>query len=105
MWKNFFHFLHIEVHNVYAFYLSIEKEIYTQTNSYLFQRSNSNDKNNNNEEYVSNQLKELIEIAYLTYSFYLYIDLNVEAVKQILEYFYSIFLLISTIETFVGLEV
>ena len=93
--KIFLYFLHIEVHNVYVFYLSIEKEIYTRTNSYLFQRHNSNDKNNNNEEYVSNQLKELIEIAYLTYSFYLYIDLNVEAVKQILEYFDSIFLKIN----------
>ena len=93
--KIFLYFLHIEVHNVYVFYLSIEKEIYTRTNSYLFQRHNSNDKNNNNEEYVSNQLKELIEIAYLTYSFYLYIDLNVESVKQILEYFDSIFLKIN----------
>ena len=83
--KIFLYFLHIEVHNVYVFYLTIEKEIYTRTNSYLFQKNNNID--NNNEEYVSNQLKELIEIAYLTYSFYLYIDLNIEAVKQILKYF------------------
>ena len=83
--KIFLYFLHIEIHNVYVFYLTIEKEIYTRTNSYLFQKNKNIE--NNNAEYVSNQLKELIEIAYLTYSFYLYIDLNIEAVKQILKYF------------------
>ena len=83
--KIFLYFLQIEVHNVYVFYLSIEKEIYTRTNSYLYERINISGVNN--EDQISNQLKELIEIAYLTYSFYLYIDLNIEAVKYILEYF------------------
>ena len=88
--KIFLYFLQIEVHNVYVFYLSIEKEIYTRTNLYLNQKYNNSEFNGENQ--VLNQLKELIEIAYLTYSFYLYIDLNLEAVKQILEYFDTIFL-------------
>ena len=91
--KIFLYFLHIEVHNIYVFYLTIEKEIYTRTNSYLFQKNKNIE--NNNEEYVSNQLKELIEIAYLTYSFYLYTDLNVEAVKQILKYYDNNFIKIN----------
>ena len=85
--KIFLYFLQIEVHNFYVFYLSIEKEIYTRTNSYLYERSIISSEADEEEDQVSNQLKELIEIAYLTYSFYLYIDLNIEAVKYILENF------------------
>ena len=85
--KIFLYFLQIEVHNFYVFYLSIEKEIYTRTNSYLYERSNISSEVDEEEDQVSNLLKELIEIAYLTYSFYLYIDLNIEALKYILENF------------------
>ena len=89
--KIFLYFLQIEVHNFYVFYLSIEKEIYTRTNLYLYERSIISSDDDEEEDQVSNQLKELIEIAYLTYSFYLYIDLNIEAVKYILENFDSHF--------------
>ena len=85
--KIFLYFLQIEVHNFYVFYLSIEKEIYTRTNSYLYERSIISSEVDEEENQISNQLKELIEIAYLTYSFYLYIDLNIEALKYILENF------------------
>ena len=90
--KIFLYFLQIEVHNFYVFYLSIEKEIYTRTNSYLYERSIISSEVDEEEDQVSNQLKELIEIAYLTYSFYLYIDLNIEAVKYILENFDEYFI-------------
>ena len=82
--KIFLYFLQIEVHNVYVFYLNIEKEIFTRTNDHLYKRKNI-EKMDENE--VLQELNDLTEIAYLTYSFYLYTDLNVEAVHQILIYF------------------
>jgi hypothetical protein len=82
--KIFLYFLQIEIHNVYVFYLAKEKEIYTQTNEHLYKRKNI-DKMEENE--VLQELNDLTEIAYLTYSFYLYADLNIEAVHQILKYF------------------
>ena len=82
--KIFLYFLQIEVHNVYVFYLSKEKEIYNKTNEHLYKRKNL-EKMGENE--VLEELDDLTEIAYLTYSFYLYADLNVEAVRQILKYF------------------
>ena len=82
--KIFLYFLQIEIHNVYVFYLNIEKEIFTRTNEHLYKRKNI-EKMDENE--VLQELNDLTEIAYLTYSFYLYADLNVEAVHQILIYF------------------
>ena len=82
--KIFLYFLQIEVHNVYVFYLSKEKEIYTKTNEHLYKRKNLKKMGENE---VLEELDDLTEIAYLTYSFYLYADLNMEAVRQILIYF------------------
>ena len=82
--KIFLYFLQIEVHNVYVFYLSQEKEIYTKTNEHLYKKKKIKKMN---EDEILEELNDLIDIAYLTYSFYLYVDLNIEAVHQILKYF------------------
>ena len=82
--KIFLYFLNIEVHNVYVFYLSQEKEIFTKTNEHLYKRKNLDKME---EKQVLDELTDLTDIAYLTYSFYLYSDLNIEAVHQILKYF------------------
>ena len=82
--KIFLYFLQIEIHNVYVFYLNQEKEIYTRTNEHLYKRKHINEMNENE---VLDELNDLTEIAYLTYSFYLYSDLNIEAIHQILKYF------------------
>ena len=82
--KIFLYFLHIEIHNVYVFYLNQEKEIYTMTNEHLYKRKN---KEKMGEKDVLEELNGLTEIAFLTYSFYLYVDMNIEAVHQILNYF------------------
>ena len=82
--KIFLYFLQIEVHNVYVYYLSKEKEIYTNTNEHLYKRKNL-EKMEDIE--VLQELNDLTEIAYLTYSFYLYADMNIEAIRQILIYF------------------
>lgn len=82
--KIFLYFLQIEIHNVYVFYLNQEKEIYNRTNEHLYKRKHINEMN---ESEVLEELNDLTEIAYLTYSFYLYSDLNIEAIHQILKYF------------------
>ena len=87
--KIFLYFLHIEIHNIYVFYLSQEKEIYTRTNEHLYKRKNMDKME---EDKVLEELSELTDIAYLTYSFYLYVDLNIEAIHQILKYFDEHFL-------------
>ena len=82
--KIFLYFLSIEIHNVYVFYLSIEKNIFKRVNehSYTRQRYNSMSKDELLEE-----LNDLTDITYLMYSFYSYIDLNIEAIHEILKYF------------------
>ena len=90
--KIFLYFLTIEVHNVYVFYLSIENEIYKRTNSYLHIKNKNKE---DTEENVSNQLVELIDIAYLTSNFCSYIELNIEAVKYVLDCFDKNFLKIN----------
>ena len=82
--KIFLYFLSIEVHNVYVFYLSIEKNIFKRVNehSYTRQRYNLMTKDELLEE-----LADLTDITYLMYSFYSYIDLNIEAIHEILKYF------------------
>ena len=82
--KIFLYFLNIEIHNVYVFYLSKEKEIFTRTNDHLYKKKNLEKMV---EEEVFEELNDLTDIAYLTYSFYLYADLNIEALRQILKYF------------------
>lgn len=82
--KIFLYFLHIEIHNVYVFYLSQEKEIYTRTNEHLYKRKNLEKMG---KEEVLEEMTDLTDIAYLTYSFYLYANLNIEAIHQILKYF------------------
>ena len=82
--KIFLYFLHVEIHNVYIFYLNKEKEIYNMTNEHLYKRKNMNKMS---EKSVLEELNGLTEIAFLTYSFYLYVDMNIEAIHQILKYF------------------
>ena len=82
--KIFLYFLQIEIHNVYVFYLNQEKEIYNRTNEHLYKRKHINEMK---ESEVLEELNDLTEIAYLTYSFYLYSDLNIEAIHHILKYF------------------
>ncbi len=82
--KIFLYFLQIEIHNVYVFYLTKEKEIFTKTNEHLYKKKKIDMMG---EDEVLQELNDLTEIAYLTYSFYLYADLNIQAVHQILKYF------------------
>ena len=44
------------------------------------------------ENEVLEELKDLTDIAYLTYSFYLYADLNIDSIYQILKYFDELFM-------------
>jgi len=82
--KIFLYFLTIEVHNVYIFYLSIEKNIFTRVNKHSYSRQKYQ---NMNKDELLEELVDLTDITYLIYSFYSYIDLNIEAVHEILKYF------------------
>ena len=82
--KIFLYFLTIEVHNVYVFYLSIEKNIYKRINEHSYSRQKYEKMNN---EELLEELVDLTDITYLMYSFYSYIDLNIEALQEILKYF------------------
>ena len=86
--KIFLYFLTVEVHNVYVFYLSIEKNIFMSINEHSNRRKNYQTMT---EEELLNELVDLTNITYLMYSFYSYIDLNVKAVQEILKYFDSYF--------------
>ena len=86
--KIFLYFLTVEVHNVYVFYLSIEKNIFMSINEHSNRRKNYQIMT---EEELLNELVDLTNITYLMYSFYSYIDLNVKAVQEILKYFDSYF--------------
>ena len=82
--KIFLYFLTIEVHNVYVFYLSIEKNIFMRVNEH----SNNRKKYGTmTERELLDELSDLTDITYLMYSFYSYIDLNVQAIQEILKYF------------------
>ena len=90
--KIFLYFLTIEVHNVYVFYLSIEKNIFMRVNEH----SNSRKKYATmSEKELLDELVDLTDITYLMYSFYSYIDLNIQAVQEILKYFDNHFQLIN----------
>ena len=82
--KIFLYFLTVEVHNVYVFYLSIEKNIFMSINEHSNRRKNYQIMT---EEELLNELVDLTNITYLMYSFYSYIDLNIEAIHEILKYF------------------
>ena len=82
--KIFLYFLTIEVHNVYVFYLSIEKNIFTRINKHSYSRQKYSKMN---KDELLEELSDLTDITYLMYSFYSYIDLNIEAVHEILKYF------------------
>ena len=82
--KIFLYFLTIEVHNVYVFYLSIEKNIFTRVNEHSYSRQKYNKMN---KDELLEELSDLTDITYLMYSFYSYIDLNIEAIHEILKYF------------------
>ena len=82
--KIFLYFLSIEVHNVYVFYLSIEKNIFMRVNEHSYSRQKYSKMN---EEELLEELVDLTDITYLMYSFYSYIDLNIEAIHEILKYF------------------
>ena len=82
--KIFLYFLTIEVHNVYIFYLSIEKNIFTRVNKHSYSRQKYQ---NMNKDELLEELVDLTDITYLIYSFYSYIDLNIEAVHEVLKYY------------------
>ena len=82
--KIFLYFLSIEVHNVYVFYLSIEKNIYNRVNDHLHSRKKYEKMT---KEELLEELVDLTDITYLMYSFFSYIDLNLEAIHEILKYF------------------
>ena len=82
--KIFLYFLTIEVHNVYIFYLSIEKNIFTRVNKHSYSRQNYH---NMNKDELLEELVDLTDITYLIYSFYSYIDLNIEAIHEVLKYY------------------
>ena len=82
--KIFLYFLTIEVHNVYVFYLSIEKNIFTRVNEHSNKRKKYDSMT---DDELLEELTDLTDITYLMYTFYSYIDLNVKAIKEILKYF------------------
>ena len=82
--KIFLYFLTIEVHNVYIFYLSIEKNIFTRVNKHSYSRQKYQ---NMNKDELLEELVDLTDITYLIYSFYSYIDLNIEAIHEVLKYY------------------
>lgn len=82
--KVFLYFFCIEIHNIYIFYLSIEKDLFSRTNEHLYSRQMYPKMTL---EQLLEELRDLTDIAYMTYSFYSYIDLNIEAIHQILIYF------------------
>ena len=82
--KIFLYFLSVEVHNVYVFYLSIEKNIFMRVNEHSYSRQKYSKMN---KEELLEELADLTDITYLMYSFYSYIDLNIEAIHEILKYF------------------
>ena len=90
--KIFLYFLTIEVHNVYVFYLSIEKNIFKRVNEHSYNRKKYNTMS---ERELLDELVDLTDITYLMYSFYSYIDLNVKAVREILKYFDENFLVLN----------
>ena len=82
--KIFLYFLTIEVHNVYVFYLSIEKNIFMRVNEHSYNRKKYN---SFTDKELLDELVDLTDISYLLYSFYSYIDLNVKAVQEVLKYY------------------
>ena len=82
--KIFLYFLTIEVHNVYVFYCSIEKNIFIRVNNHSSSRKKYESMT---DEELLEELSDLTDITYLMYSFYSYIDLNVQAIQEILKYF------------------
>ena len=90
--KIFLYFLTIEVHNVYVFYLSIEKNIFMRVNEHSNNRKRYGSMT---ERELLDELSDLTDITYLMYSFYSYIDLNVQAIQEILKYFDNHFQLIN----------
>ena len=82
--KIFLYFLSIEIHNVYVFYLSIEKTIFNRVNGHLYSRKKY--KTMSKTELLE-ELVDLTDITYLAYTFYNYIQLNIEAIREILNYF------------------
>ena len=82
--KIFLYFLSIEVHNVYVFYLSIEKNIFTRVNEHSYSRQKYEKMS---QDELIEELVDLTDITYLMYSFYSYIDLNLSAVHEVLKYF------------------
>ena len=78
--KIFLYFLTVEIHNVYVFYLSIEKNIFTRVNEH----SNTRKKYKTmTEQELLNELIDLTDITYLLYSFFSYIDLNIQAIQEV----------------------
>lgn len=82
--KKFIAQLEVEVHEVYLFYLEIEKQLYLRINSRLYSRN----------EYKVFSFGELIteidnlsNIAFFCLNFYYYTDQNIEAIKRILYLF------------------
>ena len=82
--KIFLYYLTIEIHNVYVFYLSIEKNIFKRVNDHSYNRKKYDTMTDTE---LMEELVDLTDITYLMYSFYTYIDLNVQAVQEILKYF------------------
>ena len=82
--KIFLYFLTIEVHNVYVFYLSIEKNIFMRVNDHSYTRQKYEKMS---KEELLEELVDLTDITYLMYSFYSYIDLNIQAIHEVLKYF------------------
>ena len=82
--KIFLYYLTIEVHNVYVFYCSIEKNIFMRVNNHSSSRKKYETMTENQ---LLEELSDLTDITYLMYSFYSYIDLNVQAIQEILKYF------------------
>lgn len=82
--KKFLAELEIKVHEVYLFYLEIEKQLYLRINSRLYSR---NEYKVFSFEEIIKEIDNLSNIAFFCLNFYYYTDQNIEAIKRILYLF------------------
>ena len=82
--KKFIAQLEVEVHEVYLFYLEIEKQLYLRINSRLYSRNEY--KVFSFDELIA-EIDNLSNIAFFCLNFYYYTDQNIEAIKRILYLF------------------
>ena len=82
--KYFISELEKETHNVYLFYLEIEKQIYVKINSRLYLR---NEYKTYSVQEILTEIDSLTNIIFFCLNCFYYTDQNIEAIKKILYHF------------------